>query len=483
MEFEIKKLQHVTRRQFFGRASAGIGVAALGALMARNGHAAVPPAGRGALGHPHFAPKAKRVIYLFQSGGPAQQDLFDYKPQMDPLHGTDLPESIRGGQRLTGMTSGQDRFPVVASKFKFAQHGESGIWMSELLPHTAKIADDLCVVKTLHTDQINHDPAMTFFQTGHQQPGRPSMGAWLNYGLGCDNEDLPGYIVLISHGSAKRDAQALFQRLWGSGFLPSEHQGVNFRSGKDPVLYLTNPPGITTASRRNMLDSLGELNRMAFDAFGDPEIEARIQQYEMAYRMQTSVPDLMDVNEEPDHIFDMYGADSRKPGTYAANCLLARRLIERGVRFVQLYHRGWDQHGNLPSDLALQCGDVDQASAALVRDLKQRGLLEDTLVVWGGEFGRTVYCQGMDLDNYGRDHHGRNFTIWMAGGGVKPGHVHGETDDYSYNVVKDPVHVHDLHATMLHLMGIDHERLTYRFQGRDFRLTDVHGRIVNDIIA
>ena len=487
MEHDIKKLQHITRRQFFGRAAAGIGTAALASLMQRQGHAAIRQdphiAGKGVLGQPHFAPKAKRVIYLFQSGGPAQQDLFDYKPQLSPLHGTDLPDSIRGGQRLTGMTSGQDKFPVVASKYKFQQHGESGMWMSELLPHTSKIADDICVIKTINTEQINHDPAMTFFQTGHQQPGRPSMGAWLNYGLGCDNDDMPGYIVLISHGSSKRDAQALFQRLWGSGFLPSEHQGVNFRSGKDPVLYLTNPPGITASSRRNMLDSLGELNRMAYDSFGDPEIEARIQQYEMAYRMQTSVPDLMDVSEEPDYVFDMYGKESRKPGTYAANCLLARRLIERGVRFVQLYHRGWDQHGDLPRDLPLQCGDVDQPSAALVQDLKQRGLLEDTLVIWGGEFGRTVYCQGMDLVNYGRDHHGRNFAIWMAGGGVKGGYVHGETDDYSYNIVKDPMHVHDLNATMLHLMGIDHERLTYRFQGRDFRLTDVHGRIVNDILA
>jgi hypothetical protein len=483
---EKKYLQHITRRQFFGRSTAGIGTAALATLLQNSGRAntpSLPAGGPNGLKRPHVAPKAKRIIYLFQSGGPAQQDLFDYKPQMESQHGTELPDSIRGGQRITGMTSGQDKFPVVASKFKFSQQGKSGIWMSELLPHTAKIADDICVIKTMNTEQINHDPAMTFFQTGHQQPGRPSMGAWLNYGLGCDNADMPGYIVLISHSSRKGATQALFQRLWGSGFLPSEHQGVNFRSGKDAVLYLSNPPGISSISRRNMLDSLGQLNKMAFDAFGDPEIEARIAQYEMSYRMQTSVPDLMDVSDEPDYIFDLYGKDARTPGTYAANCLLARRLAERDVRFIQLYHRGWDQHGNLPRDLTTQCNDVDQASAALVQDLKQRGLLEDTLVVWGGEFGRTVYCQGQDLVNYGRDHHGRNFSIWMAGAGVKAGHVHGETDDFSYNIVKDPVHVHDLNATMLHMMGVDHERLTYRFQGRDFRLTDIHGEVLHDILA
>lgn len=486
MDLEQKTMQHLTRRQFFGRASAGIGTAALATLMQGQAHSAIQKPvteGRGFLGHPHFAPRAKRIIYLFQSGGPSQQDMFDYKPQMEALHGTDLPGSIRGNQRLTGMTSGQDKFPVVASKYKFKQNGESGIWMSEVIPHTSKIADDMCLIKTINTEQINHDPGMTFFQTGHQQPGRPSMGAWLNYGLGCDNDNLPGYIVLISHGSSKRDAQALFQRLWSSGFLPSEHQGVNFRAGKDAVLYLSNPPGVTASTRRNMLDSLGQLNEMAYDAFGDPEIEARIAQYEMAYRMQTSVPDLMDINEEPAHIVDMYGPDARKPGTFAANCILARRLAERGVRFIQLFHRGWDQHGNLPSDLPLQCQDTDQPSAALVQDLKQRGMLEDTLVVWGGEFGRTVYCQGTDLDNYGRDHHGRNFCIWMAGAGVKPGHVHGETDDFSYNIVKDPVHVHDLNATLLYMMGIDHERLTYKFQGRDFRLTDVHGRVVHEILT
>lgn len=486
MDIEQKTLQHLTRRQFFGRASAGIGTAALATLMQGQAHSAIknsPTGSQGILGHPHFAPRAKRIIYLFQSEGPAQQDMFDYKPQLAAIHGTDLPASIRGTQRLTGMTSGQDKFPVVASKYKFQQQGQSGIWMSELVPHISKIADDMCLIKTMNTEQINHDPGMTFFQTGHQQPGRPSMGAWLNYGLGCDNDNLPGYIVLISKGSSKRNAQALFQRLWGAGFLPSEYQGVNFRAGKDAVLYLTNPPGITAATRRNMLDSLGQLNEMSYESFGDPEIEARIAQYEMAYRMQTSVPDLMDTADEPEHIVDMYGPDARKPGTFAANCLLARRLAERGVRFIQLFHRGWDQHGDLPTDLPLQCIDTDQPSAALVQDLKQRGMLEDTLVVWGGEFGRTVYCQGSDLVNYGRDHHGRNFCIWMAGGGVKPGYVHGETDDFSYNIVKDPVHVHDLNATMLYMMGIDHERLTYKFQGRDFRLTDVHGRVVHEILT
>lgn len=472
----------MTRRQFFGLTSAGIGVAALGSLLSpHTAQAAVTPAG---LPGPHFAPKAKRVIYLFQSGGPSQLDLFDYKPQMHAVHGTDLPDSIRMGQRLTTMTSGQDAFPVAASKYTFAQHGQSAAWVSELLPHTAKIADDLCIIKTVNTEAINHDPGITYIQTGSQQPGRPSLGAWLSYGLGSDNKDLPAFIVLISRGSAKRDAQALFQRLWGAGFLPSEHQGVQFRSGEDPVLYLNNPPGIDQMSRRRMLDALAELNHKAYDAYADPEIQTRISQYEMAYRMQTSVPDLMDITDEPQHIVDLYGPDARKPGTYASNCLLARRLAERGVRFIQLYHRGWDQHDNLPRDLELQCRDVDQASAALIADLKQRGMLEDTLVVWGGEFGRTIYCQGkLTADNYGRDHHGRCFTMWAAGGGMRPGVTYGETDDYSYNIVKDPVHIHDFNATMLHCLGIDHERLTYKFQGRDFRLTDVEGNVIQPLLA
>jgi hypothetical protein len=471
----------MTRRQFFGLSSAGIGVAALGSLLNPSVAGAATPSGH--VG-PHFAPRAKRVIYMFQSGGPSQLDLFDYKPQMAGVHGTDLPESIRMGQRLTTMTSGQDSFPVVSSRFKFAQHGQSGAWISELLPHTAKVADDLCIIKTVNTEAINHDPGITYIQTGSQQPGRPSMGAWLSYGLGSENKDLPAFIVLISKGSSKRDAQALFQRLWGAGFLPSEHQGVNFRSGDDPVLYLNNPPGIDQMSRRRMLDALAQINEISYAEFADPEIQTRISQYEMAYRMQTSVPNLVDVADEPDSTFELYGPDSRRPGSYAANCLLARRLAERGVRFIQLYHRGWDQHDNLPSDLALQCKDVDQASAALVTDLKQRGMLEDTLVLWGGEFGRTIYCQGkLTETNYGRDHHGRCFTMWAAGGGIKPGMTYGETDDYGYNIVKDPVHIHDLNATLLNRLGLDHERLTYKFQGRDFRLTDVEGRIVRELLA
>jgi len=475
----------LTRRQFFGRTRAGIGAAALGALLGRSAFGTSQQAdGLGVLGGTHFPIRAKRVIYLFQSGGPSQMDLFDYKPQMAKVHGTDLPDSVRMGQRLTGMTSGQDSFPVASSRFKFQQHGESGAWVSELLPHTASVADHLCFIKTVNTEAINHDPGITYLQTGSQQPGRPSLGAWTSYGIGSENDDLPGFIVLISQGSAARDAQALFQRLWGSGFLPSEHQGVNFRAGGDPVLYLSNPPGFSDKARRRMLDGLAELNQKHYEEFADPEITARISQYEMAYRMQASVPDLMDVSDEPEHIVDLYGPDARTPGTYAANCLLARRLAERGVRFIQLYHRGWDQHNNLPSDISLQCKDVDQASAALIKDLKQRGMLDDTLVIWGGEFGRTIYCQGkLTETNYGRDHHGRCFTMWMAGGGVKPGLSYGETDEYCYNIVNNPVHVHDLNATILHQLGIDHEKLTYRYQGRDFRLTDVHGRVVTDILA
>ena len=474
----------INRRQFFSRTSAGIGVAALSSIMGDSATAALPNASSAYLDTTHFAPKAKRVIYLFQSGGPSQLDSFDYKPLMASKHGTELPDSIRGGQRLTGMTSNQTSFPCVSSKFNFKQHGDSGAWVSEMFPHTAEIVDDLCFIKTMNTEAINHDPAITFIQTGHQLPGRPSMGAWLNYGLGSENKDLPGFIVLVSHGSAARDAQALFQRLWGAGFLPSEHQGVNFRAGADPVLYLNNPPGIDSTTRRQMLDGLAKLNQEQYNDFADPEINARIAQYEMAYRMQTSVPDLMDVSQEPDSTFELYGEDARTPGTYAANCLLARRLAERDVRFIQLYHRGWDQHGNLPTDMPMQAKDVDQSSAALVKDLKQRGLLEDTLVIWGGEFGRTIYCQGeLSEGNYGRDHHGRCYTLWMAGGGVKPGLTYGETDDYGYNIVRDPVHIHDLNASIMHLMGVDHEKLTYRFQGRDFRLTDIHGNIVYDLFA
>jgi hypothetical protein len=391
---------------------------------------------------------------------------------------------VRMGQRLTGMTSGQAKFPLASSKFKFKQYGECGAWMSELVPHMASAVDDMCFIHSVHTEAINHDPGITFIQTGHQQPGRPSFGAWVSYGLGSLNSELPAFVVLISQGSNRASPQPLFQRLWGSGFLPSQHQGVNFRAGADAVLYLNNPSGIDQAARREWLDGLSELNELHYEDFGDPEIITRIAQYEMAYKMQTSVPELMDISAEPESTFELYGEDARKPGTYAANCLLARRLAERDVRFIQLYHRGWDQHGNIPVALPMQCKDTDQASAALVKDLKQRGLLEDTLVIWAGEFGRTVYCQGELTDtNYGRDHHGRCFTIWMAGGGVKPGLSYGASDDFGYNIVENPVHIHDLNATMMHQLGINHERLTYRFQGRDFRLTDVHGKVVQDILA
>jgi len=482
----------MTRRQLFGRTAKGIGVAALASLLAPeallssdgDGSGGFNPKTGGLIGFPNFAPKAKRVIFLHQSGAPSQIELFDYKPKLRQFHGTELPDSIRQGQRITGMTSGQSSFPVAAPIFKFAQHGQSGAWISELLPHTAKIVDDIAILKTVNTDAINHDPAITFIQTGFQQPGRPSMGAWVSYGLGSENQNLPAYVVLISQANALNPDQPLFSRLWGNGFLPSKYQGVKFHAGADPVLYLNDPPGISKATRRRMLDGVAKLNKLWSDAYHDPEIETRITQYEMAYRMQTSVPSLMDLSHEPDRIFEMYGPDSRRPGTYAANCLLARRLAERNVRFVQLYHRGWDQHNDLPRDIALQCQGVDQASAALVTDLKQRGLLDDTLVIWGGEFGRTVYCQGkLTETNYGRDHHPRCFAWWMAGGGVKPGITLGETDDYSYNVVSDPVPVHDLQATILHCLGIDHKKLTYKFQGRYFRLTDVAGEVVTRVLA
>lgn len=471
---------HLTRRQLFGLAAKGIGVAALSSLFGPMDEVLA----EGQSGLPHFTPTAKRVIYLHQSGGPAQMDLFDYKPKLTRFQGTDLPDSVRMGQRITGMTSGQSRLPVASSIFKFAQHGKSGAWVSELLPHTAKVVDDLAIIKTMNTDAINHDPAITFIQTGFQQPGRPSLGAWVSYGIGSENQNLPAFVVLLSQAQALNTDQPLFSRLWSAGFLPSSHQGVRFRSGSDPVLYLADPPGVSRTTRREMLDAVRALNQMKAEAYGDPEIETRISQYEMAYRMQTSVPDLMDLSKEPEHIFEMYGPDSRRPGTYAANCLLARRLAERNVRFIQLYHRGWDQHGDLPRDLALQCGGTDQPTAALITDLKQRGLLKDTLVVWGGEFGRTVYCQGKLTDNnYGRDHHPRCFSMWLAGGGIKAGTVLGETDDYSYNIVSDPVHIHDLQATILHCLGVDHKRLTFKFQGRHFRLTDVHGEVVEKILA
>jgi uncharacterized protein (DUF1501 family) len=474
-----------TRRQFFGRTATGIGAAALASLLGEDARAADGLKTSGALPKLHFAPKAKRVIYLFMSGGPSHIDLFDHKPKLAGYYGQDLPASIRMGQRITGMTSGQKTLPVAPSLFKFAQHGKAGTWVSELLPHTATIADDIAVVKSLHTEAINHDPAITYIQTGSQQPGRPSLGAWLSYGIGSLSQNLPAFVVQISQGSGNKTDQPIFSRLWGTGFLPSQHQGVRFRSGQDPVLYLSNPDGVDADSRRNILDAVGELNKMAAESFGDPEINTRIEQYEMAFRMQASVPELTDLSKEPKKVLDEYGIDDKnEDGGFARNCLLARRMVERGVRFVQLMHRGWDQHGALPQQIRGQCKDVDKPSAALVKDLKRLGLLDDTLVIWGGEFGRTVYSQGaLTKTNYGRDHHGRCFTMWMAGGGVKPGITFGETDDYCYNVVKDPVHIHDWNATLLHLLGIDHERLTFKFQGRDYRLTDVHGTVVKGLLG
>ena len=456
-----------------------MGAAAIAGLMARDNQAKASAAAQ----LTHFAPKAKRIVYLFQSGGPSHLELLDHKPNLKKLHGTELPDSIRHGQRLTGMTSGQKSFPVIAPKFKFHQTGQAGTWVSELLPHTARVMDDICLIRSMHTEAINHDPAITFIQTGSQQPGRPSLGAWLSYGLGSEADDLPAFIVLISHGSGKDANQGLLERLWGSGFLPSSHQGVKFRSSGDSVLYLSDPPGIDRDLRRQMLDGLAQLNQRELAQSGDPEISTRISQYEMAFRMQSSVPDLTDMSKESAKTFELYGEESKKPGTFAANCLLARRMLERGVRCVQLYHRGWDQHGGLPTNIPKQAHDIDQPQAALITDLKQRGMLEDTLIVWAGEFGRTVYGQGGLQEDYGRDHHGRCFSVWLAGGGIKPGIVHGETDDYGYNITRDPVHIHDLNATILHCLGYDHKRLTYRYQGRDFRLTDVHGNVVKPILA
>ena len=481
MDAHLERLP--TRRRFLELAGTGIGTAALATLFGQDLLARAPgaaPAAGALSGLPHHAPKAKRVIYLFQSGAPSQHELWDYKPALARMVGEDLPPSVRGGQRVTTMTAGQERFPLVPSMFEFRQHGETRAWVSGLMPHTARIVDELCFVKSMHTEAINHDPGITFFQTGAQLAGRPSMGAWLSYGLGSMNRDLPTFVAMVSN----RGGNPIYDRLWGSGFLPSEYQGVKFLSTGDPVLYLSNPPGVDRAVRRRFLDDLGRLNRLDRDESGDPETTTRIAQYEMAYRMQASVPGLTDLSDEPDSVFERYGPDSRTPGTFAANCLLARRLAERDVRFIQLFHRGWDMHTQLPRRIRTQARDVDQPQAALVTELKERGLLDDTLVVWGGEFGRTIFCQGRLTDEtYGRDHHPRAFTIWLAGGGVKPGVTYGETDDFAFNVVKDPVHIHDLHATMLHVLGIDHTRLTYQYQGRNFRLTDVHGKIVNDILA
>ncbi len=470
----------VTRRHFLSRLSGGVGLAALATLLRATPAAGAPQAGQ--LGVPHFAAKAKRVIFLNQSGAPSQMDLFDYKPTLDERHGEELPESVRMGQRLTGMTQDQALKPLTRSEFQFARHGKCGADVSELLPHTARIVDELCFVKSMYTEAINHDPAVTLLQTGSQQPGRPSFGAWVSYGLGSENETLPAFMVMISGGIP--GDQPLYGRLWGAGFLPSQHQAVQLRGGSDPILFLSNPPGLSSTLRRRMQDTQTQLNQQQFDALGDPEILARIAQYEMACRMQLAAPELTRLDDEPAHVFELYGDDARQPGTYAANCLLARRMVERGVRFVQLYHRGWDHHHHLPARLRDKCLQTDQASAALVQDLKQRGLLDDTLVVWAGEFGRTAYCQGeLTSDDYGRDHHPRCFTIWLAGGGTRAGYTHGVTDDFSYNIVKDPVHIHDLQATILHLLGLDHRRLTYVYQGREFRLTDIAGEVVHPILS
>ena len=470
----------IDRRKFLNIGARGMGAMGL-ASLAQPGM--LNATGRGAMGEPHFKPKAKRVIYLFFSGGPSHIDMYDYKPAMRKIHGIELPDSIRNGQRITGMTSGQKSFPCVAPMFEFKQHGQSGGYFSEILPNVASIADEISLIRSVNTEAINHDPAITYINTGTQQLGHPSMGAWLNYGLGSPSDNLPGYIVMISKG--RGGSQALYSRLWGSGFLPSKHQGVKFRSSGEPVLYLNNPPGITSGSRRAILDSINAINRAKFEETQDSEIQTRIAQYEMAFRMQASVPELTDLKTEPDHVFEQYGKDAKSPGKFAYNCILARRMLERGVPFVQLFHRGWDQHGNCPRDVRRQCEDVDQPAAALVRDLKQRGMLEDTIVICGGEFGRTIYSQGsLTKDNHGRDHHGRCFTMWMAGGGIRKGHVHGETDDFSYNIVRDPVHINDLNATVLQCLGIDHERFTYRYQGLDQRLTGVQGaQVVNEILA
>jgi hypothetical protein len=475
----------ITRRYFFGRTASAIGTAALASCLNPRLFAETAPSQTfGTLPALHHAPKAKRVIWLFMADGPSQLDLWDYKPGLRDWFDKDLPESVRNGQRITTMTSGQARFPIAPSVFRFSQHGQHGAWVSELLPHMAGVVDDIAVVKSLHTEAINHDPAITFIQTGSEIPGRPSLGAWLSYGIGSPNHDLPAYVVLISRIANGSQTQALFSRLWGSGFLPTRHQGVALRSSGDPVLYLSNPPGIARDDRRTMLDGLSALNQLKLADVGDPEIAARIAQYEMAFRMQTSVPELVDIRGEPQHVLDLYGPEVTQPGTFAYNCLLARRLAERGVPFTQVFLRGWDHHGGLPGAIRNLVKAADQPCAGLIKDLKQRGLLDDTLVVWGGEFGRTVYSQGtLTTDNYGRDHHPRNFTMWLAGGGIKPGIVYGETDDFSYNITENPVHVHDLNATILHLLGIDHERLTYRFQGRDFRLTDIHGTVVHGLIA
>ena len=487
----------LTRRQLFGRSALGLGTAALSQLLGKEMLAADGGLKNGL----HHPAKAKRVIYLFMSGGPSHHDMWDYKPKMQAMAGQDLPKDIRDGQRITGMTAGQKTLPVCPSKYKFTKYdnNDKGVWISELLPHTATVAKELCVVHSTFTEAINHDPAITYIQTGSQIPGRPSLGAWLSYGLGSTNENLPGYVVM--HAKTSFAEQSLFGRLWGSGFLPSDHQGVLMRSQGDPVLYLSNPDGVSRSDRRAQLDALAALNQRQHERFADPEVLSRIRQHEMAYRMQASVPELMDLSSEKDSTFELYGQEARQPGTFAACCLNARRLAERGVRNIQIFHRGWDAHGNLPREHESQCKDIDQGCAALIKDLRQRGMLDETLIVWGGEFGRTAYCHGkLTPQNYVRDHHPRAFSVWMAGGGIKPGITYGQTDDYGYNIAHDDgspmlppptkerwtpgtMHIHDLNATILHLLGIDHRRLTYRYQGRDFRLTDVDGHVMHDLIA
>lgn len=481
----VNEKLNINRRHFFSKLSVGLGTVALGSLMIPD----LFKQGRSGLdqdmlklGVPHFAPKAKRIIYLFQAGAPSQFESLDYKPLLRERMGEDLPESIRNGQRLTGMTSNQEHFPLVGSFPDFKQYGQNGTWISDYFPYTGKIVDEICIINSMHTEAINHDPAITFFQTGNQNSGRPSMGSWMSYGLGSENQNLPAFVVLTSRG--KGNSQGLYSKLWSSGFLDSKHQGVLLRSGKDPVLYLNDPEGISRSDKRVMLDKIANLNNQHYEQVGDEEIKSRIAQYEMAFRMQMSVPEVMDIKKEPESIIKMYGAEALIPGTFAANCLQARRLAESGVRFIQLYHQGWDQHGNLPNEMSKQAMDVDQASAALVLDLKQRGLLDDTLVIWGGEFGRSNYCQGkFRPDNYGRDHHPRSFSIWMTGGGIKKGITYGQTDEFGYNIVKDPVHINDFHATLLHLMGVNHEQLTFKYQGRRFRLTDVAGNVVRGLLA
>ncbi|WP_165072967.1 DUF1501 domain-containing protein [Paludisphaera rhizosphaerae] len=479
-----------TRRQFFRRGGNAVGWAALAALLGREGRvlggdvlakpaAHVPPIPT------HFAPKAKRVVYLHMVGGPSQMDLFDYKPKMDAMYDKDLPESIRNGQRLTTMTSGQARFPIAPSKYKFQQHGESGMWVSEMLPYTAKMVDDLCFIRSMHTEAINHEPAVSMLQTGNQITGRPCLGSWVSYGLGSLNEDLPTFVVLVARPTNTEQLQAISARLWSSGYLPGEHAGVSFRNAGDPILYINNPPGVPKEVRRNTLDGLRALNEMNLRQVGDPETRTRIEQYELAFRMQASVPELTDTSGEPESTYQLYGEDARKPGSFANSILLTRRLLERGVRFVQIYHNNWDHHANVGGRMPFQCRDVDQPCHGFIQDLKQRGMFDDTLVIWGGEFGRTIYSQGgLSHDNYGRDHHPRCFTMWMAGGGAKPGAVYGETDEFSYNIVKDPVHIHDFHATILHLLGYDHERFTYRYQGLDQKLTGVEpAHVIKALLA